>query len=56
MAYRNATRALLSAYRHGIMHYQKLLKAHLTEVELNYIKERLSACQAAIKALIGPKP
>jgi hypothetical protein len=55
MANRDPNRALLNAYRHGIMHFQKLLKAHLTEVERNYIKERLSACHAAIKALIGPK-
>jgi hypothetical protein len=38
------------------MHFQKLLKAHPTEVERNYIKERLSACRAAIKALIGLEP
>jgi hypothetical protein len=52
----DASRALLSAYRHGIMHYQKLLKTRLTEDERDYIKQRLSACQAAVRALIGQKP
>jgi len=53
MVDRDASVALLSAYRNGIIHFQKLLKTHLTEVECNYIKERLSACRAAVKALIG---
>jgi hypothetical protein len=53
MVDRDAGGALLSAYRNGIIHFQKLLKTHLTEVECNYIKERLSACRAAVKALIG---
>jgi hypothetical protein len=44
---------LLSSYRSSIMRYQKLLKTHLTEEEHDYIKERLSACRAAVKALIG---
>ena len=43
---------LLSAYRGSIMRFQKLLKTHLTEEEHDYIKERLSACRAAVKALI----
>jgi hypothetical protein len=43
---------LLSAYRNSIMRYQKLLKTHGTEEEHDYIKERLSACRAAVKALI----
>ena len=43
---------LLSAYRSSIMRFQKLLKTHLTEEEHDYIKERLSACKAAVKALI----
>ena len=49
MADGNASRALLSAYRSSIMRFQKLLKTHLTEED--YIKERLSACRAAVKAL-----
>ena len=44
--------ALLSAYRGSIMRFQKLLKTHLTDEEHDYIKERLSACKAAVKALI----
>jgi hypothetical protein len=35
------------------MRFQKLLKTHLTEEEHDYIKERLSACRAAVKALIA---
>ena len=49
----NANGALLSAYRNSIARYQKLLKTHLTDLERNYIKKRLSTCQAAVKALIG---
>ena len=52
MADGNASRALLSAYRSSIMRFQKLLKTHVTEEEHDYIKERLSACKAAVKALI----
>jgi hypothetical protein len=52
MVDRNANRALISAYCNCIRHYQRLLKTHLTEVEQDYIKERLSACNAALKALI----
>jgi hypothetical protein len=44
---------LLSSYRNSIRRYQKLLKTHVTEEEHDYIKERLSACRAAVKALIG---
>ena len=44
---------LLSAYRSSIMRFQKLLKTHLTEEDHDYIKERVSACRAAVKALIG---
>ena len=44
---------LLSAYRSSIIRFQKLLKTHVTEEEHDYIKERLSACRAAVKALIG---
>ena len=43
---------LLSAYRSSIMRFQRLLKTHVTEEEHDYIKERLSACKAAVKALI----
>jgi hypothetical protein len=53
MADRNANHALISAYCNCIRHYQKLLRTHLTEVEQDYIKERLSAYNAALKALIG---
>jgi hypothetical protein len=42
---------LLRSYRSSIMRFQKLLKNHLTEEEHDYIKERLSACRAAVKAL-----
>jgi len=56
MVDRDANRALLTAYRNGIKHYLKLLKTHLKEPERDYIKERLSACEAAVKALVGPKP
>ena len=52
---RDASRALLSAYHRSIARYQKLLKTHVTDVERNYIKERLSACQAAVQAIIGPE-
>jgi hypothetical protein len=44
---------LLSAYRSSITRFQKLLKTHLTEEDQDYIKERVSACRAAVKALIG---
>ena len=44
---------LLSSYRSSIIRFQKLLKTHLTEEDHDYIKERLSACRAAVKALIG---
>jgi len=50
---REANRALLNVYHNSIMRYQKLLETHLTEIERDYIKERLSACRAAVKALIG---
>jgi hypothetical protein len=43
---------LLSSYRRSIMRFQKLLKTHLTEEDHDYIKERISACRAAVKALI----
>jgi len=43
---------LLSSYRSSIMRFQKLLKTHMTEEDHDYIKERLSACRAAVKALI----
>ena len=52
---RDINRALLSAYRNNIMRYQKLLETHVTELEQNYIKERLSAHRAAVKALVGPE-
>lgn len=55
MVDRDVKRALLSAYRNGIVRYQKLLKTHQTEVERDYVKERLSACNAAVKALSGPE-
>jgi hypothetical protein len=51
---RDNNRALLSAYRHSIARYQKLLETHMTEMERDYIKERLFACNAAVKALSGP--
>ena len=44
---------LLSSHRSSIMRFQKLLKTHLTEEDHDYIKERVSACRAAVKALIG---
>jgi hypothetical protein len=53
MVDRNANHALINAYLNSIRHYQKLLRTHLTEVEQDYIKERLSAYNAALKALIG---
>jgi hypothetical protein len=51
---RDTNRALLSAYRNNMIRYQKLLETHVTEVEQNYIKERLSAYRAAVKALEPP--
>jgi hypothetical protein len=44
---------LLRSYRNSIMRFQKLLKTHLTDDDHDYIKERLSACKAAVKALVG---
>ena len=44
---------LLSSYRSSIIRFQKSLKTHRTEQDHDYIKERLSACRAAVKALIG---
>ena len=44
---------LLRSYRSSIMRFQKSLKTHRTEQDHDYIKERLSACRAAVKALIG---
>jgi hypothetical protein len=55
MVGRDVNRGLLSAYRSSIIRYQKLLKTHLTEIERDYIKQRLSACDAAVKALSGPE-
>jgi len=52
MAY-DVSRALLSAYRNGIRHFQRLLKTHQTDVEQSYIKERLLSCKAAVTALNG---
>jgi hypothetical protein len=54
MVDRNVNRAFLRAYRNNIMRYQKLLKSHKTDFERDYIKERLSACNAAVKALSEP--
>jgi hypothetical protein len=51
----NIRAALLSAYRSSIMRYQKLLKTHKTELERDYIKERLAAYNAAVKALSEPE-
>jgi hypothetical protein len=42
-----------SSYRSSIIRFQKSLKTHRTEQDHDYIKERLSACRAAVKALIG---
>ncbi len=53
MVDRDTNHALLSTYRHSIVRYQKLLKTYVTDLERNYIRERLSACQAAVKALAG---
>ena len=50
---RDANRALASAFCNCIKHYQRLLRTHQAEVEQDYIKERLSACNAALKALVG---
>ena len=55
MVDRDVKAALLSAYRKNIIRYQKLLKTNLTEVERDYIKERLFACNAAVKALGEPE-
>ena len=54
MVDRDLDRALLSAYRNSVVRYRKLLETHKTEIERDYIKERLVACAAAIKALSGP--
>lgn len=51
---RDANRALLNAYSNNIMRYQRLLSTHLTELERNYIKERLSVYRAAVEALVVP--
>ncbi len=56
MADRGTDLALLIAYRNNINRYQKLLRTHLTDVERNYIKERLSAYRAAIEALCSKEP
>jgi len=48
---RDTDHALVLAYRNGITRYQKLLKTRLTDMERNFIMERLSACQAAVEAL-----
>ncbi len=45
------SRALLIAYRNSVSRYQNLLRTHLTDIERNYIGERLSAYYAAIEAL-----
>ncbi len=55
MVDRDTNHTLLSTYRHSIVRYQKLLKTYVTDVERDYIKERLSACEAAVKALAGSK-
>lgn len=55
MACNQANAVLLAAYRNGIRHYQELLKTHPAEFEQGYIKERLSACRAALRSLVGPE-
>jgi hypothetical protein len=55
MADRGESRALLKAYRNSISRYQNLLRTHLTDIERNYINERLSAYRAAIEALCAKK-
>jgi hypothetical protein len=49
------SRALLIAYRNSVSRYQNLLRTQLTDVERNYIDERLSAYHAAIEALSATK-
>jgi len=51
----DANRALLNVYRNHIIRYRKMLKTQLTVLERNYIKERLSAFQAAVNALTEPE-
>jgi hypothetical protein len=52
---RDTNRALQGAYTHSIARFEKLLKTHMTDVDRNYIKERISACEAAILALDRPE-
>jgi len=51
----NFSRALERSYRNCVSHYQRLLKTHKTDDEHDYIKERIAACNAAIKALSEPQ-
>ena len=55
MVDKDVNRALLRAYRKSIRRYQKLLKTHQTEVERDYMKQRISAYNAAIQALSKPQ-
>jgi hypothetical protein len=57
MVDRDANRALLKrAYSNNIRRYQKLLRTHVTDLERDYIKQRLSVYHAAVEALVGPAP
>ena len=49
------SRALLVAYRNSVSRYQNFLRTQLTDIERNYIKDRLSAYRAAIEALSARK-
>jgi len=45
----DANHAFSVAYNPSFRPFQNLLENHLIQVEHSYIKERLSACQPAIK-------
>lgn len=49
-----ASFALSRAHSRNIERYHRLLKAHLTDVERNYIEWRLSHEQAALAAIDRP--
>ena len=50
----DANRALVNAYSNNMIRYQKLLRTHLSELERDYIKQRLLVYHAAVEALVGP--
>lgn len=50
------TDVIVSAHRANIRRYRQLLRTHLTELERNFVKKRLTEEEAALATLSQPKP